>query len=465
MFKERIPIRIIASDSHSFNTRFHEKLVRVGYEDIEILSSYDVIDDSNIAPSQQIFILPLISNDNFIDKKIRRVCERIKASPVLGIIKESSFVLENQYLETCNDLIYWPCTDDEFTYRTQRLFDVFKHTDYLSCDDDILEGFVGMNMIGRSPPFVNVLKNIKKISCYDIPVLIEGETGTGKELAARAIHYLGPRRDFPFIPVNCGAIPDNLIENELFGHEKGAYTDAKSSQQGIIALANHGTIFLDEVEALSLKGQIVLLRFFEDQVYKPLGASRPSKANVRIIAASNENLSQLVERGLFRQDLFYRLNIVQIEIPPLSQRGEDIKLLADYFLNKYKSAYRQQDKFLHPDSYKLLKRNSWPGNVRELENLLHSEFLLAEGPCMELGKGSSAQKDRRTNLIDRRENHLFQDNFNEAKSSIISRFEKAYLKQLFQEANGNVTLAAKRAGKERRALGKLLKKHGISKAN
>lgn len=463
MFKEQIPIRIIASDSHSFNTRFYEKLVRVGYNDIEILSSYDVIDDSNIAPSQQIFILPL-SNDNFIDEKNRRVCERIKTSPVLGIIKESSFILENQYLEICNDLIYWPCTDDEFTYRTQRLIDVFKHTDYLSCDD-MQEGFVGMNMIGRSPPFVNALKNIKKISCYDIPVLIEGETGTGKELAARAIHYLGPRRGFPFIPVNCGAIPDNLIENELFGHKKGAYTDAKSSQQGIIDLANHGTIFLDEVEALSLKGQIVLLRFFEDQVYKPLGASRPSKANVRIIAASNENLSRLVERGLFRQDLFYRLNIVQIEIPPLSQRGGDIKLLADYFLNKYKSAYRQQDKFLHPDSYKWLKRNSWPGNVRELENLLHSEFLLAEGPCIELGKGSDFQKDRRANLIDRRENQIFQDNFNEAKSSIISQFEKAYLKQLIQEANGNVTLAAKRAGKERRALGKLLKKHGISKAN
>ncbi len=462
MFKERILVRLISSGSSTFNTNFHEQLVRVGYKDIKLFHTNDVIDDSNIAQSQQIFILPLIDATN-TKKKLSAIGKLIKNNPVLGIVKESSFDLEEQYLKTCNDVIYWPCSDDEFAYRMQRICDLHKHTEYLSCDNDMSEGLTSMNLIGRSPPFFNVLKNIKKISRYDVPVLIEGETGTGKELAARAIHYLGPRKDFPFIPVNCGAIPDNLIENELFGHEKGAYTDAKHSQEGIIGLANHGTIFLDEVEAFSPKGQVVLLRFLQDLLYRPLGSVYTSLANVRIIAASNEKLSRLVERGLFRQDLFYRLNILSIEMPSLSRRGEDIGLLAEYFFNKFKLQYNQPDKFLHPDSFHWMKRYSWPGNVRELENLLHREFLLAEGPCVELRKKPITRKERRVNSIDRRAYHIFQSNFNEAKSTIITQFEKTYLTHLLRATDGNVTLAAKTAGKERRALGKLLKKHGISK--
>lgn len=164
-------------------------------------------------------------------------------------------------------------------------------------DTKLLEDFIDLNLVGSSAPFVHVLNRIKKIARCDATVLIEGETGTGKEMAARAIHYISERRDFPFVPVNCGAIPDNLLENELFGHEKGAYTDAHCVQRGLIRQADGGTIFFDEVEAFSPKGQFVLLRFLEDQIFKPLGGEQQEKANVRIMAASNTKLLDMVSQG------------------------------------------------------------------------------------------------------------------------------------------------------------------------
>src|SRR5919106_645401 len=169
-------------------------------------------------------------------------------------------------------------------------------------------------MIGQSKAFLETIKLIAKIAVYDAPVLIEGETGTGKELAARAIHYQGARRDQPFVPVNCGAIPDLLIENELFGHRKGAFTDARNDQLGLIAHANSGLLFLDEVDALTPKGQVALLRFLQDQHYRPLGSRQEHKADVRIIAASNVNLTRLAEADLLRMDLLYRLKILFLEL-------------------------------------------------------------------------------------------------------------------------------------------------------
>lgn len=328
---------------------------------------------------------------------------------------------------------------------------------------NLLEDFIELNMVGKSPPFVHVLKQIKKIAHCDAPVLIEGDTGTGKEMAARAIHYMSRRRDFPFIPVNCGAIPDNLLENELFGHEKGAYTDAQCAQRGLVCQADGGTIFLDEVEAFSPKGQFVLLRFLEDQKFKPLGCERSRQADVRIVSASNAKLLNLVSQKKFRRDLFYRMDIMSIELPPLSRRTGDIELLAGHFINKYRLQYNQPDKYLHPETLCWMKKYRWPGNVRELENMIHREFLLAERPDIRVNPNIKPSKDRRKNTLDRRQDHFFYCSFNEAKKKVVDQFEKNYLTWLIKESDGNVTWAAKFAEKERRTLGKLLKKHNISK--
>ncbi len=325
----------------------------------------------------------------------------------------------------------------------------------------LLAAFAELNLLGCSPAFVRVLELIEKLSQSDAPVVLHGETGTGKELAARAVHYRGPRHGQPFIPVNCGAIPDNLVENEFFGHERGAFTDAKGAQTGLVAQADGGTLFLDEVDVLSPKAQVALLRFLENHEYRPLGGSRVKKADVRVIAASQSDLGLQAEAGGFRQDLVYRLNILWLKLPRLAARAGDAELLARHFIGQYSRHYRRPVKELHPRVLEWIGDYSWPGNVRELENVVHRAFVVSPGPTIELrhvlpaeeGVGEPEGGGRRS----------FDESFSAAKARVVARFEKRYLRWLMTETSGNVTQAARRAGKERRSLGKLLKKHGIRK--
>jgi two-component system response regulator GlrR len=320
--------------------------------------------------------------------------------------------------------------------------------------------WVELNLIGSSPAFRQALSVIEKSAACDVPVLIEGETGTGKELAARAIHYLSARRDHPVIPVNCGALPDNLIENELFGHEKGAYTGATQTQSGLIAHAEGGTLFLDEIEALSAKGQVALLHFIENKKIRPLSGKTYRKVDIRIIAAANAPVAELVKKGQFRQDLWYRLMLLQLRLPPLRERMSDIQSLAKHFIQKFTKQYHQPNKRLHPSLIEWMYAHHWPGNVRELEHFIHRQFLYDEESWIAKKNNGQRSIERKT-LCDRRANFGLDVPFNEAKHSVISQFEKRYLIELLTCTQGNVTQAAQLAQKERRALGKLLKKHQI----
>ena len=321
-------------------------------------------------------------------------------------------------------------------------------------------------LIGESRVFQGMLAAIDKIAGYDATVLISGETGSGKELAARAIHYQGKRADKPFIPVNCGALPDHLIENELFGHCKGAYTDAREAQNGLIAQAEGGTLFLDEVDALSPKAQVSLLRFLQDGKYRPLGGNRLLAADVRILAACNDDLRELVNQERFRADLHYRLNVMELIVPPLRVRGDDVLLLARHFIDEAACRYNMAALELHPDTLPWLAHQAWPGNVRELQNRIQREFLMCDGPdlliCDPAPDSERRQKaDRRRALLEGQANTL---NFNEAKQATLQAFERSHLIRLMRESAGNVSHAARLAGKERRALGKLLKKYCIEPA-
>lgn len=318
-------------------------------------------------------------------------------------------------------------------------------------------------MIGQSPAFREMLRYIEKMTRCDAPVLIEGETGTGKELVARAIHYGGTRGESPFIPVNCGAIPDALIENELFGHKRGAYTDAQSDDPGLITHARHGTLFLDEVDALSPKAQIVLLRFLQDQQYRPLGGAQILSADVRVIVASNVNLTRLAEQGAFRLDLLFRLKIMYLKLPPLRERQGDAALLANHFLQVCAQRFGYGDKTLHPDTLAWLDQYYWPGNIRELENMICREYLLEDSAVIHIKAPQFNVTERRSGK-DRRQSTLTSEAFSEAKSHVIARFEQCYLSEVLAKAQGNVTKAAKLAGKERRAFGKLLKKYCLDKS-
>lgn len=328
------------------------------------------------------------------------------------------------------------------------------------------EDIAPINFIGRSPAFRRLVALIRKMSPYDATVLIEGETGAGKELVARALHYLGARRNAPFVPVNCGAVPENLIESELFGHAKGAFTDAREARRGLVALAHKGTLFLDEVDALSQRAQVALLRFLQEKEFRPVGSERMERVDVRIIAATNANLAQAVAEGSFRGDLLFRLNVLSLWVPPLRQRPEDIPLLAERFLEEFRKRYGKPMHGITATSLNYLCSYHWPGNVRELENVIHREFLLTDDDWLDLARPGvdRAAQERRGHHGDRRlRRSLHQEVFSIAKQQALTEFERTYLMGLMQDANGNVSLAARRAGKERRAFGRLLKKHKLTR--
>ena len=296
----------------------------------------------------------------------------------------------------------------------------------------------------------------QRVTRTDATVLITGETGTGKEVVARYIHYGGSRRAQPFIPVNCGALPDSLIENELFGHSRGAFTDARGEQPGLIRLAEGGTLFLGEIDSLTPRaGRIVAL---SRRTALPATRQRNRADVQRAGARSVQPLHRgLCARGEFRQDLYYRIKLLELELPPLRARVGDAAVLAEYFILQCTRRYACAGKRLDPESLRSLDAYGWPGNIRELENLVHSEFLLTEGDEIQLRVPSTGEEPPQ----EAPGAATPMPNYRRAKADALERFDRAYLERLLAEAKGNVTSAARLAGKERRALGKLLKRYRI----
>ncbi|WP_218585424.1 sigma 54-interacting transcriptional regulator [Pseudomonas sp. R5(2019)] len=321
-----------------------------------------------------------------------------------------------------------------------------------------------LGLIGQAPPFLAVMRLIPKLAAWDAPVLIEGETGTGKELAARAIHYGSRRRSKPFVPVNCGAIPESLIENELFGHCRGAFTDAGAKEHGLLRLADQGTLFLDEIDSLPVRGQVALLRFLQDGRYRPLGAVHEETADVRMIVASNRKLETLVEADGFRADLLFRLRVLSIEMPPLRERLGDSLLLANHFLREFASRYgehRLKTSALDSHTHAWFDSYSWPGNVRELENLVHREFLLSDGRAFIIPAPNVTMNTCPDHGLIQASAGIPPQSYTVARTKVLDAFDKRYLEDLLRHTRGNVSQAARLAGKERSSLGKLLRKHQI----
>lgn len=386
------------------------------------------------------------------------ILQCVKTLPVVGLFSRDCARFDLPSVKACSEVAIWPCTRQELDYR------IGKHITSFQTNPDLQQDFfVKMNILGKSPEFLKVFDKVCKIIKCDAPVFIDGETGTGKELIARAIHYLGERKDHPFIAANCGAFPDQLIGNELFGHDKGAYTDARESSNGLIAQAEGGTLFLDEIETLSPMGQVTLLRFLENMNYRSLGSDTEKVANIRIITATNESISRLVEEGSFRKDLYYRVNVMNILLPPLRERAGDINLLAEHFISRYQVQYNRPETELHPDTKSALKYYDWPGNVRELENVLHREFLLADGKYITIDEIESMTRERRKTGGDRRLEKMFGQPLVKAKNYLITEFEQRYLCAALERANGNISEAARLAGKERRSFTRLLEKYHLNR--
>jgi DNA-binding NtrC family response regulator len=355
-------------------------------------------------------------------------------------------------LDPFDDFLFTPLNKNEVIGRINRLLGNVPKDEIDATKKNILQKLGMGQVIGQDMAFQEVISKIRMVADTDVTVLLSGETGVGKEVCARAIHYLSNRSDKPFIPVNCGAIPSNLVENELFGHSKGAYTDARNRQLGVIAEAEGGTLFLDEIDALGLEAQSKLLRMLQDKTYRPLGQTKTVQADVRILVAANVDLIQKVREGSFRQDLYYRFS-VPLHLPPLRERKEDIPLLANHFLKKLNSDNAESKKTLSSTALQKLLIYDWPGNIRELENIIQQANLMAPGAvippeCINipvLSQGGSL-KDL---------------TFTEAKSKVIRAFEKDYISRLLIDCNGNITHAAERARKDRSDFSKLVKKYNL----
>jgi DNA-binding NtrC family response regulator len=327
-------------------------------------------------------------------------------------------------------------------------------------------------IIGGSPAMRPVYRLIEGVASASSTVLIRGESGTGKELVARAIHRKSARAQKPFVTVNCSAIPENLIESELFGHVKGAFTGASASREGLFEIADKGTLLLDEVGDLSLAAQVKLLRALQEGEIKRVGSNETRVVDVRVIAATNVDLATKITEGRFREDLYYRLAVIVIALPPLRDRREDLLLLAQHFLKKFSQRAGKPTQRLSPEAISALTTFSWPGNVRQLENALERAVVLARGEEVgladlpeEVGGGAHVAETRQGPIalgeaLDVVARALTEVPYAEAKRRVVRDFDRAYAAQLLEQSGGNVSEAARRAGLDRSNFRRVLRKHG-----
>ncbi|MBN1847699.1 MAG: sigma 54-interacting transcriptional regulator [Deltaproteobacteria bacterium] len=315
-----------------------------------------------------------------------------------------------------------------------------------------LEGrYQAGDMVSRSPSMHKIFEILPSVAASTSTILIQGETGTGKELLARAVHGLSPRKDKPFIAVNCGALPDTLLESELFGYKKGAFTGADKDKPGRFTLAENGTLFLDEIGEISFALQVKLLRVLQDKTFEPLGSTQSIKADVRIITATNQDLTDLVKTGKFREDLFYRIHVVRLDLPPLRERKEDIPILVNHFINRFNHIQKKAVSGVSPEVMALLMAHRWPGNIRELENLIERAFIL----CSEGSISLEHLPEDMTGLLS-----VPKPTAQIGKTRRLA--EAAAIREALQRHGGNRTAAAKELGVNKSTLYRKIKGLGLN---
>jgi DNA-binding NtrC family response regulator len=381
---------------------------------------------------------------------IRSVRKKLTVLPILFIAeKYRPDEMFDLLKHGATDFITQPLKNMEILPRLWRLLEHKRERNTLAYK---LKEKLGLKqLIGESLPFLDEIKKIPTVAKSDANVLINGETGTGKDLCARAIHYLSPRASRPFVPFNCGAIPVELMENELFGHVQGAFSGATTAQTGLISASDSGTLFLDDIDCLPPTSQAKLLRFLQEKEYRQLGSAKVYRADVRVIAATNSDLAAAVDAGKVRRDLYYRLNVIPLMLPALRDRREDIPLLARHFLNKYTNEFQKQITNFASEAMETLMFYDWPGNVRELEHVVQRAVLFCEHKII-----------REIDLfLPRNQAATHKLSFKEAKAKVVNRFERSYIERLLFSYKGNITKAAQAAQKNRRAFWQLIRKHQI----
>ena len=392
---------------------------------------------------------------------LQRIKQKEPGIPVIMITAYATVEMSIQALRKgAYDMLTKPFEPEELLYRVKN---AMKHTQLLAENRELREELVGKfrfdNIIGSSSALKEVLDKVEKIAFRDTSVLITGESGTGKELIAQAIHYNSLRKEKKFVAINCGALPETLLESELFGYKKGAFTGANSDRQGLLEAADGGTLFLDEVGNLPMNVQKTLLRFLQEQEFHRIGDTKPVKVDVRIISATNADLKLSVKDGSFREDLYYRLNVLNLHLPPLRERTADIPLLASHFIALQNRKFGTQIKGLDAEALDAVLNYPWPGNIRQLKNVVEasmamesSDYLTAKGLSQFIEIHQHHHEDGVTSGID-------ESDYNRA----LSRFEMDYLKGLLRKSRGNIEMAAREAGMNMATIYRKIKKYNLRK--
>ncbi len=445
------------------------KKILIVDDEIEMLNSLE-----KILSTKEDFIIEKETNANaalqhIIENKYDLVITDLKMREVSGIeivkkvklkLPEAHVIVVSGYgtIEASVEAIKFGAFDFiEKPFTSRKLFDCVDRAlntskEYPSTDHENSNG-----IIFKSEEMKTVIENAKKIAETEMNVLITGESGSGKELIARAIHNINKGDTEPFVPVNCGALPEHLFESELFGHEKGAFTGAVKAKPGLLEFANNGTFFFDEIGDMSLALQVKLLRMLEEKKIRRVGGQKEIDINVRIIAATNQNLERLVKENRFRQDLYYRLNTISLDIPPLRERKDDIMPLVFDFMKELCQKNSKIVREFSSEAKEALINYSWPGNVRELKNVISRSYFLCSSEIIQIS-------DLPNNIVNKSvsfDEDILSLNYKEAKESVIEKFEVQYLTYYLKKNHGNITQTAEECGLDRRSIHRLINKYNI----
>jgi DNA-binding NtrC family response regulator len=385
------------------------------------------------------------------------VLQRIKAAePDIPVIMITAFATVEMSIQALRrgayDMLTKPFEPDELLHRVRNALSLNQlKSENQQLREELAGKFNFDNIIGASTILQQLLDKVEKVAVRDTSALITGESGTGKELIAQAIHYNSPRKDKAFVAINCGAIPDSVLESELFGHKKGAFTGADSDKDGLLKAADGGTLFLDEIGNLPLTVQKTLLRFLQEQEFHRVGDTTPTRVDVRLISATNSDLEKEVENGTFREDLFYRLNVINLHLPPLRQRRQDIALLAAHFISEQNKKFKTAIRGFSTEAQQAASEYAWPGNIRQLKNVIEA--------CMTIETEEQISLATLSQFIETDETPMDDDDYNHA----LARFEIDYLRQLISSVGGNVEEAAKKANMNMATIYRKMKKYRLRK--
>lgn len=444
--KEKI---LIVDDEEIMRTSLTEWLREDGYETVAVDSGKKAIEEVKKEKfSAALVDLKMPEMDGI--QTMREIKKIQKTLPVIIITAYATVDTAVQAIkEGAYDYLPKPFNPDEITLLIKKIVEHQKLLqENIFLRKELKKSFQFQDILGKSDKMQKIFNFIKSIAETKSTILIYGETGTGKELVARAIHNLS-RKKTPFIPISCASLPETLLEAELFGYEKGAFTDAKERKLGKLELANGGTLFLDEIGDISLKTQVALLRFLQEKEFRRLGGEELIKVDVRVIAATNKDLKKLTEEGKFREDLYYRLNVINITLPPLRERKEDIPLLVEHFLEKYNIENNKQIERVSEEVMNILTEYHWPGNVRELENIIERAVVVCKTNLITVDDLPDYLKEKESKIL--------------REDITLEEMEREYIKKILKKYNFNIQKSAEILGIDRATLYRKMEKYGFKK--